>query len=76
MVHGEVPGSAMAQPAPHWRQKVLGSSSTLQAQGPGGSSAKAASWDLSVYPQRELTQVLAEEERCAGRVNNCDLTDW
>lgn len=31
------------------------------------------------YPQRELTHsaaILAEEERCVGRGNNCDLTNW
>lgn len=55
------------QDVPH-----TGGSSTPQAQGPGGSR----SWDLSGNPQRELTQVLAEEERCAGRVNDCDLTNW
>lgn len=31
------------------------------------------------YPQRELTHsaaILAEEERCVGRGNNCYLTNW
>lgn len=31
------------------------------------------------YPQRELTHlavILAEEERCVWRGNNCYLTDW
>lgn len=30
--------------------------------------AELRSWELSWNPQRELTQLLAEEERCAGRV--------
>lgn len=34
---------------------------------------------MHAIPQRELTHsaaILAEEERCIGRGNNCYLTDW
>lgn len=76
MVRGDIPGSAVAQPAPPGGRRfwVAAHPSKLRAQ--MGAVPRQRPGISPCIPQRELTQVLAEEERCAGRVNNRDLTDW
>ena len=73
--------AAAAQPAPPLEAKSFGYDptppSSLPEREPRQGSVLGSR--RARYPQRELTHsavILAEEERCVGRGNNCYLTNW
>ena len=73
--------AATAQPAPPLEAKGFGYDlvplSSLPEWEPCRGSVLGS--HHARYPQRQLTHsaaILAEEERCVGRGNNCYLTNW
>lgn len=73
--------AAKAQPTPLLEAKGFGHNlaplSSLPERGLCRGSVLGSR--CTCYPQRELTHsaaILADEERCVGRGNNCYLTNW